>query len=344
MPETIFITGVLGQDGAYLARDMLEQGHKVVGGARRSSTANDWRLRELGVHKDVELVDFELLEFSMINRLIETLRPSRVFNLAAQSFVGASFEQPIFTSDVDAFGPLRLLEAIRTVDTTIRFYQASTSELYGKVVETPQSETTPFYPRSPYAVAKSFAHYITRNYREAYGMHASAGILFNHESPLRGQEFVTRKITVGLARIANGRQEVVELGNMDARRDWGHAADYVRGMAMMLEQEDADEYVLATGVTTTVRRFVELAGEAAGFRIEWRGEGVKEEGVDAKSGNTVVRVNPAFFRPAEVDLLLGDPTRARERLGWRAETTVEQLAHDMVAADLRRTRDFDSAF
>lgn len=344
MAETVFITGIMGQDGAYLAELMLKQGKRVVGGVRRSSTANDWRLRSLGVHNDVELVDFELLEYSLIHRLLERIQPNRVFNLAAQSFVGASFEQPLFTSDVDAMGPLRMLEVIRAVNPDARFYQASTSELYGKVVETPQSETTAFYPRSPYAVAKAFAHYMTRNYREAYGMHASAGILFNHESPLRGQEFVTRKITVGLARIANGTQDLLELGNMDAKRDWGHARDYVAGMALMTEQEKADEYVLATGVTTSVRDFVDMAARATGFDLEWSGEGIDETARDRKSGKLLVQVNPAFFRPTEVELLLGDPAKARAQLGWNATTTIEELATEMAEADLRRTRDTDVAF
>ncbi len=344
MAETVFITGIMGQDGAYLAELMLKQGKRVVGGVRRSSTANDWRLRSLGVHNDVELVDFELLEYSLIHRLLERIQPNRVFNLAAQSFVGASFEQPLFTSDVDAMGPLRMLEVIRAVNPDARFYQASTSELYGKVVETPQSEMTAFYPRSPYAVAKAFAHYMTRNYREAYGMHASAGILFNHESPLRGQEFVTRKITVGLARIANGTQDLLELGNMDAKRDWGHARDYVAGMALMTEQEKADEYVLATGVTTSVRDFVDMAARATGFDLEWSGEGIDETARDRKSGKLLVQVNPAFFRPTEVELLLGDPAKARAQLGWNATTTIEELATEMAEADLRRTRDTDVAF
>jgi len=342
--ETVFITGVLGQDGAYLAEQMLKQGKRVVGGVRRSSTANDWRLRSLGVHDDVELVDFELLEYSLIHRLMDKIKPDRVFNLAAQSFVGASFEQPLFTSDVDAMGPLRILEVMRAVNPDARFYQASTSELYGKVMETPQTETTPFYPRSPYAVAKAFAHYMTRNYREAYGMHASSGILFNHESPLRGQEFVTRKITLGLARIANGTQDVLELGNMDAKRDWGHARDYVAGMALMTEQDEADEYVLATGVTTPVRDFIDMAAKAADLDLEWNGEGVDETARDRKSGKVLIQVNPAFFRPTEVELLLGDPTKAREKLGWTPTTTIAELAAEMTEADLRRTRETDVAF
>lgn len=340
----VFITGVMGQDGAYLAQQCLEAGHKVIGGARRSSTANDWRLRELGISGDVELVDFELLEFAHILKLIEKTQPSTIYNLAAQSFVGVSFEQPLFTADVDALGPLRVLEAIRVVDPSIRFYQASTSELFGQVVETPQTETTPFWPRSPYGVAKAFAHFITRNYRESYDMHASAGILFNHESPLRGQEFVTRKITVSLARIRNGHQDVLELGNMDARRDWGHARDFVDGMRRITEAETPGEYVLATGVETSVRDFVHLSAKAAGFDLEFSGEGVDEIAVDKATGKTIVRVNPEFFRPAEVETLMGDPSKAKRDLGWEAKTSVAELAAEMVEADLRRTKNENAAY
>ncbi len=344
MAKTIFITGILGQDGAYLAADMLKAGHRVIGGARRSSTINDWRLRELGVENDVEIIDFELLEYSQIQKILETQKPDWVFNLAAQSFVGASFTQPLFTSDADAMGPLRILEAIRTVDPSIRFYQASTSELFGLAQTVPQNEHTAFYPRSPYAVAKAFAHYITRNYREAYGMHASAGILFNHESPLRGQEFVTRKITMGLARIVAGEQELLELGNLEAQRDWGHARDYVRGMALIIEQDEADEYVLATGVTTRVRDFVDHAARVLDLDLEWQGEGVDEKAIDRKTGKTVVRVNPAFFRPAEVEQLIGDPSKAAEKLGWQAQTSLAELVEEMAETDARRLRDGNLIF
>lgn len=336
MSETVFITGVLGQDGAYLAELALKAGHRVVGGVRRSSSPSTWRLAELGIESDVELVDFELLEGSNIRTVIERVKPDRLFNLAAQSFVGTSFDQPIFTSEVDAIGPLRVLDAIRSLRLTTRFYQASTSEMFGQVSETPQRETTVLHPRSPYGVAKTFAHLITRNYREAYGMHASSGILFNHESPLRGEQFVTRKISMGIAAIAAGRQSVLRLGNLDASRDWGHARDYVRGMWMMTDQAAGGEFVLASGRTCTVRDFVKMAASAADMDIEFEGEGVDTVGVDKKSGVVIVRVDPAFFRPAEVDFLLGDASKARDILGWQPEVSFEELAKEMVEADIRR--------
>jgi GDPmannose 4,6-dehydratase len=335
LPETILITGILGQDGAYLAKLAIDAGHHVVGGVRRSSTMNDWRLQALGVARDVELLDLELLEESNIYNCISVVRPNRVFNLAAQSFVGASFNQPLFTANVDALGVLRILEAIRAIDPKIRFYQASTSEMFGKVLAVPQNEETPFYPRSPYGVAKVFGHFITKNYREAYGMHASSGILFNHESPLRGEEFVTRKITSTLARIERGSDETLELGNLDAKRDWGHARDYVRGMWLMTEQETADDYVLATGVTTTIRRFLELAANAFGYHPEFEGAGVSEVMRDRNSGRIIARVNPKYYRPSEVELLVGDASKAAAALGWRANVTLEQLVDEMVAADRR---------
>lgn len=338
MAETIFITGILGQDGAYLAQHALEAGHRVVGGARRSSSRNTWRLAELGIDRDVELVDFELLEDSNIRQCIERLKPDRLFNLAAQSFVGTSFSQPLFTSDVDAMGTLRVLEAVRQICPTSKFYQASTSEMFGHVVETPQRETTPLYPRSPYGVAKVFAHYMTRNYRESYGMHASSGILFNHESPLRGEEFVTRKVTVGFASIVAGKQEVIELGNLGAMRDWGHAKDYVRGMWMITDHPHGGEYVLATGRAITIREFVQMAGRAAGFDLEFQGTEVDEVAIDRKTGRIIVRVNPAFFRPAEVELLIGDATKAKVDLRWEPSSTLEDLVVEMVEADLRRLK------
>jgi len=334
MTKRALITGVTGQDGAYLSRHLLDQGYEVVGAYRRASDLIDWRLRYLGVENDLKMVPLELLEQSNITRMIEEIKPSEVYNLAAQSFVGTSFDQPIYTADVNALGVFRLLEAIRVVDPTIAFYQASTSEMFGQIQSDPQSEDTPFHPRSPYGVAKLAAHWATINYRESYDMRCSCGILFNHESPLRGSEFVTRKITIGFARIANELQQTIELGNLDARRDWGHAADYVRGMWMMLQSPECDDFILGTGETRSVRDFVEIAGATAGFDIEWNGSGVDEVGVDRKTGRTLVTINPAFYRPAEVDLLRADPTKAREKLGWTPEISFEDLVTEMVKSDL----------
>lgn len=331
--KTALITGVLGQDGAYLSKLLLDKGYEVWGAFRRSSSLNDWRLRRLGVHDRVKLIPFELLEFTNIVRVIEKVRPDEIYNLAAQSFVGVSFEQPIFTADVDGVGVARLLEAIRMVKPEARFYQASTSEMFGKIQDPVQSETTPFYPRSPYGVAKLYAHWITVNYREAFDLHASSGILFNHESPLRGIEFVTRKITSTLVRIQRGEAELLELGNMNAKRDWGFAGDYVEGMWRMLQQDTADDYVLATGRTETVRDFVRLAGRAAGFELAFEGEGLEEVAIDRKSGRTLVRVNPEYFRPAEVEVLIGDAAKARATLGWAPKVDLEELAEMMVEAD-----------
>ncbi len=336
MAKVALVTGVNGQDGAYLSKLLLEKGYKVIGGHRRSASLNVWRLDEVGVTNDVELVPLELLEYSNIRRTLDKYQPDEIYNLAAQSFVGTSFEQPIYTADVDGTGVLRFLEAIREVNSTARFYQASTSEMFGKVQAVPQSETTPFYPRSPYGVAKLFAHWMTINYRESFGLHTSTGILFNHESPLRGLEFVTRKITATLANIKHGHQEVLELGNMDAKRDWGFAGDYVEGMWRMLQQDEGGDYVLGMGETTPVRTFVEEAGKALGFDIEWSGAEVDEIGTDRKTGKVVVKVNPKFYRPAEVELLHSDPTLAKTKLGWEPKTTLAGLTQMMAAADDRR--------
>lgn len=330
------ITGISGQDGAYLAKLLLDQGYEVYGALRRSATQNLWRLEELGIADKVLFEPFELLEFSNIVDVIRRVRPAEIYNLAAQSFVAASFAQPLFTGDVDGLGVARMVEAIRFVDPSIRFYQASTSEMFGKVREIPQSETTPFYPRSPYGVAKLYGHWMTVNYRESHGIFAASGILFNHESPLRGVEFVTRKITSTLAKIKHGLAECLELGNMDAKRDWGHAADYVRGMWLMLQQDEADDYVLATGQERTVRDFVNIAAEIAGFKLAWDGEGENEQARDSGTGRVVVQVNPKFYRPAEVDLLLGDPAKANSKLGWVPEHSFDSLVTQMVRADLDR--------
>jgi len=332
------VTGITGQDGAYLAKFLLDKGSRVHGTFRRGSSVNFWRIEELGVaqHPRLSLVEFDLTDPGSGIRLLEKARPREVYNLAAQSFVGVSFDQPVTTGLITGFGPVNLLEAIRTVDPTTRFYQASTSEMFGRVQAVPQDESTPFYPRSPYGVAKLYAHWMTVNYRESYGIFGASGILFNHESPLRGREFVTRKITDGVARIARGKLAAIELGNLDALRDWGYASDYVDGMWRMLQHDEPDTFVLATGQMQSVRRFVELAFAAAGTSVEWRGKGVDETGVDARTGAVRIRINPAFYRPAEVEQLLGNADKARAKLGWRAATTLEDLCRMMVEADLAR--------
>jgi GDPmannose 4,6-dehydratase len=330
------ITGITGQDGAYLAKLLLEKGYEVFGAYRRSASVNLWRLEEVGVTDHVKLVALDLLEYSNIHRTLDKVKPDEVYNLAAQSFVALSFEQPLYTADVDALGVARFLEALREVNSTARFYQASTSEMFGKVQAVPQTETTPFYPRSPYGVAKLYGHWMTVNYRESYNMHASSGILFNHESPLRGMEFVTRKITSSFARMKYGQLDLLELGNFDAKRDWGFAGDYVEGMWRMVQQDTADDYVLATGHTHTVRDFVNWAAQAAGYTLEWHGQAEQEHAVDTATGKVLVRVNPEFYRPAEVELLIGSPAKAKEKLGWEPKTSVAQLVTAMVEADLAR--------
>ena len=333
------VTGVTGQDGAYLAKLLLAKGYEVFGAIRRTSMAHVARLEELGIAADVELVDFDLLELSNILRVVERTRPDEIYNLAAQSFVGISFEQAIYTGECDAIGVVRLLEAIRACNPAIRFYQASTSEMFGKVAEVPQSETTPFHPRSPYGVAKLYGHWITVNYRESYDIYAGSGILFNHESPLRGQEFVTRKISLALARIKHGQLDVLALGNLAALRDWGYAGDYVEGMWRMLQQQRADDYVLATGESHSVRDFVTAAGRCLGFDFVFEGTGVEERGIDRKTGRALVKVDPRFYRPAEVDQLCGNPAKAQRVLGWERKTTFAQLVETMAEADERRVRD-----
>ena len=332
------VTGITGQDGAYLTQLLLQKGYAVYGTYRRTSSVNFWRLAELGIaeHPNLSLVEYDLTDLSSTIRLLEKAEAQEIYNLAAQSFVGVTFEQPITTAEITGVGALNLLEAIRTVDTSIRFYQASTSEMFGKVQAVPQSESPPFYPRSPYGVAKLFAHWSTINYRESYGIFGASGILFNHESPLRGKEFVTRKITDAIARIKLGVQDSLELGNLDAERDWGYAAEYVEGMWRMLQAEEPDTFVLATGRTVAVREFVRLACAAVGLSIEFEGEGESEIGVDRATGKAIVRVNPDFYRPAEVDLLVGDASKAMDALGWRAKTSLEDLCGLMVEADLKR--------
>ena len=341
--KTAVVTGITGQDGAYLTQLLLDKGYTVYGTFRRTSSVNFWRLDELGVtrHPNLHLVEYDLTDLSSTIRLLEKAEAQEVYNLAAQSFVGVSFEQPITTAEITGIGALNLLEAIRTVDKNIRYYQASTSEMFGQVQAVPQAEDTPFYPRSPYGVAKLFAHWSTINYRESYGIFGSSGILFNHESPLRGKEFVTRKITDAVARIKLGLQDVLELGNLDAKRDWGYAAEYVEGMWRMLQADEPDTFVLATGHTVTVREFVELACKAADIPIHFEGSGEAETGINTESGKTVVRVNPAFYRPAEVDLLVGNPAKAAQVLGWESKTSLESLCAMMIQADLQRQHSFN---
>jgi GDPmannose 4,6-dehydratase len=334
--KTALITGITGQDGAYLAKLLLEKGYRVHGGIRRIGVNSGGRLQELGIENDIVHHDFDLLEFSNIQRVIEKAGPDEIYNLAAQSFVGTSFEQPIYTANVDALGTARILEAIRTLKAGIRFYQASTSEMFGKVQQIPQTETTPFYPRSPYGVAKLYAHWATVNYRESFGLFACSGILFNHESPLRGSEFVTRKITRAFANIDAGRQDFVELGNLDAKRDWGFAGDYVEGMWRMLQADEADDYVLATGETWSIRDFIERASRHFGWNIIWSGSGTEETGTDEGTGKILVRINPKFYRPAEVDMLIGKPAKAEQKLGWRRSVTFDGLVEMMTEADRKR--------
>ncbi|MGY4818556.1 GDP-mannose 4,6-dehydratase [Pseudomonas chlororaphis subsp. piscium] len=340
MQKNALVTGVTGQDGAYLVELLLSKGYEVYGAYRRTSSVNFWRMEELGVlnHDRLHLVEFDLTDLAGTIRLIENCKPDEVYNLAAQSFVGVSFDQPITTAQITGVGALNLLEAIRIVNPKIRYYQASTSEMFGLVQAVPQSESTPFYPRSPYGVAKLFAHWTTINYRESYDIFATSGILFNHESPLRGKEFVTRKITDAVACIEMGTQQVLELGNMDAKRDWGFAKEYVDGMHRMLQIDTPETFVLATNRTETVRDFVSMSFKAVGVDIDWRESGANEFGVDRRTGVTRVKVNSRFYRPAEVELLIGDPSFAKERLGWKPETTLEQLCQLMVEADLRRAR------
>lgn len=339
MPKVALITGIRGQDGAYLAKLLLEKGYEVYGADRRSGEGGFWRLKELGIEKDVKIVYMDLLEFTNILRTIEKIKPDEIYNLAAQSFVAASFEQPILTSDINSLGTLRLLEVIRTVKPDTKFYQASTSEMFGKVKTLPLNEESYFYPRSPYAVSKLFAHWITVNYREAYNIFACSGILFNHESPLRGTEFITRKVSLAVARIKYGKQDKLVVGNLDAKRDWGYAPEYVYGMYLMLQNDKPDDFVLATGESHSVREFIEEAFKVAGFEIYWEGKGLEEKGRDAKTGKVFVEVSPEFYRPAEVDVLVGDYSKAKKILGWEPKTTFKELVRIMVEEDLRRVRD-----
>jgi len=339
--KVALITGITGQDGSYLAALLLKKGYVVHGVKRRSSSINTSRIDHLYHDPHVSGIPFflhygDLTDATNLIRIIQETQPDEIYNLAAQSHVQVSFDTPEYTANADAIGTLRLLEAIRILhlERKTRFYQASTSELYGKIQEPVQNEDTPFYPRSPYAVAKLYAYWITVNYREAYDLYAVNGILFNHESPVRGETFVTRKITRAVARISHGLEKALYLGNLDAKRDWGHARDYVEGMWLMLQQDKPEDFVLATGKTYSVRQFVECAFRHVGVEIEWRGAGIEEKGIDRNTGKVVVQIDPRYFRPTEVDLLLGNPDKAYQKLGWRAQTTFEQLVAEMMDADL----------
>ncbi|WP_194768199.1 GDP-mannose 4,6-dehydratase [Tamlana sp. I1] len=332
------ITGITGQDAAYLAELLLGKGYKVFGTYRRTSSTNFWRIEELGVdqHPNLTLLEYDLIDLSSAYRIISEIEPDEIYNLAAQSFVGVSFTQPIATAQITGVGAMNLLEAIRTINPKIKFYQASTSEMFGKVHAIPQKEDTPFHPRSPYGVAKVFAHWATLNYQESYNLFATSGILFNHESPLRGKEFVTRKITDAVAKIHLGKQDFLELGNMDAKRDWGYAKEYVDGMYRMLQIDEPGTFVLATNKTQTVRDFVTLAFNAVDVDIQWKGEAENEIGLDAATGKELIKVNPKFYRPAEVELLIGDASKANEKLGWKPKTTLKELCDMMVKKDIER--------
>ena len=338
MNKIALITGISGQDGAYLSKLLLEKGYKVIGGDRRTASGSLWRLEELGISKEIEITDFELAEFTNIYRVIEKYKPDEVYNLAAQSFVAASFEMPTMTSDITGLGVARLLEAVKQINPEIKFYQASSSEMFGKTVETPQTENTPFYPRSPYAAAKLYAHWMTVNYRESYDMFACSGLLFNHESPLRGAEFVTRKITIGLSKIKQGQLDCLELGNMDAKRDWGYAADYVEAMYLMMQHDTPDDYVVATGINYSVRDFINVACNELDMKIEWEGEGLDEKVVQTSTGKTMLKVNPKYYRPAEVEVLLGDSSKAQQVLNWTPKTSFDELVAMMVKADFEKIK------
>ena len=333
MNKTALITGISGQDGSYLAKLLLKKGYKVIGGERRSASGSLWRLKELNIEKDIEIIDFELSEFTNIYRSIDKYKPDEVYNLAAQSFVAASFEIPIMTADVTGLGVSRVLEAIRQINPKIKFYQASSSEMFGKVIESPQNENTPFYPRSPYGVSKLFGHWFTVNYREAYNIFACSGILFNHESPLRGNEFVTRKITIALSKIKLGLLDCLELGNIESKRDWGYAEDYIEAMYLMLQQKNADDYVISTGENYSVKDFINVASKEINLKIEWEGTGINEIAINTKTGKPIIKINPKYYRPTEVDLLLGNSEKAKKILNWKPKTNFKNLVSKMVKSD-----------
>ena len=334
MGKRALITGVSGQDGAYLSKLLLRKGYRVIGGDRRAASNTFWRLKKLNILRDVEIVNFDICEESNISQTIKKYKPDEVYNLAAQSFVGSSFDLPIVTSDSTAIGTTRLLEAIRKSTKEIKFYQASSSEMFGKVLESPQTEKTPFYPRSPYAVSKVYSHMMTINYRESHNMHCSNGILFNHDSPLRGENFVTRKITLAFARIFYGFQEALEIGNLDAKRDWGFAGDYVEAMHLMLQQKKPQDYVISTGKTYSVRKFIEKVCKYLNIKIIWKNKGIKEVGINKETNKIIVKVNPKFYRPAEVDFLLGNSSLAKKNLKWKPKHNFDELVEMMIKSDL----------
>lgn len=336
MSKTAFITGITGQDGAYLADFLLHKGYKVYGGYRRTSSPNFWRLNELNIMNDIELVEVDILDTGNLVRVFQKSKPDEVYNLAAQSFVAVSFEKPVLTGEITAIGVTRVLEAIRIVNPGIKFYQASSSEMFGMAMDTPQKETTPFYPRSPYAVSKLYGHWLTINYRESFNIFGCSGILFNHESPLRGIEFVTRKISDSVARIKLGEQSFFEIGNLDAKRDWGYAKEYVVGMHSMLQLPEPNDFILATNEAYSVREFIERAFLFIGIEIRWEGKDIEEKGIDAASGKTLVTVNPKFFRPADVELLIGDYSKAFKAFGWKPKVKFEELVGLMVESDLKK--------
>jgi GDPmannose 4,6-dehydratase len=338
MSKTAFITGITGQDGAYLAELLVQKGYKVFGGYRRTSSPNFWRIEELKVNNDIELMEVDILDTGNLIRTFDKVKPDEIYNLAAQSFVAVSFEKPVLTGEITAIGVTRVLEAIRIVNPKIKFYQASSSEMFGLVQETPQKESTPFYPKSPYATAKLYGHWLTINYRESYNIFGCSGILFNHESPLRGIEFVTRKVSDAIARIQFGKQDCFEIGNMDAKRDWGYAKEFVEGMWMMLQQPKPKDFVLATNENHSVREFIEHAFAYVDINLQWKGSGVDETGIDTKTGKTVVKINPKFFRPGEVDQLLGDYSLAKKELGWEPKVKFKELVEIMVQRDLERVK------
>ena len=334
MVKKALITGVSGQDGAYLSELLLNKGYHVIGGDRRAASNTFWRLKKLDILDDVEIVNFDICEESNISHIINKHKPDEVYNLAAQSFVGSSFDLPVVTSDSTAIGTTRLLEAIRKSSKKIKFYQASSSEMFGKVIHSPQNEKTPFYPRSPYAVSKVYSHMMTINYRESHNMHCSNGILFNHESPLRGESFVTRKITLAFSRMFYGLQNLLEIGNLDAKRDWGFAGDYVEAMYLMVQKKLPGDYVVSTGKTYSVRKFIEKACKHLNIKIIWRNKGVKEIGINEKTNKVIVKVNPKFYRPAEVDYLLGDSSLAKKKLQWKPKHNFDKLVKMMIESDL----------